>query len=70
MSAASPRWKVDDPRVIVVAGVAAWELVAIGTGKVPTVTSVAHRLRVHPVGRLGLWLVLGWLVEHIFGEGR
>ena len=59
-----------DRRAWVVAGAAVWELAALGTGLVPTITAVAHRLRTHPVGRLGLWLVLGWLVEHIFGEDR
>lgn len=59
-----------DRRAWVVAFAAGWELAALGTGRVPTITAVAHRLRIHPVGRLGLWLLLGWLVEHIFGENR
>lgn len=61
---------MDDRRAWVVVVVAAWELVAILTGRLPTITHVVHRWRTHKTARLGIWLVLGWLVEHLFGEGR
>jgi len=33
-------------------------------------TRYFYRWRIHKWKRLGLWLVLGWLVEHVFGEER
>lgn len=59
-----------DWRAWLVAALSAWELVALVSGRIPTITRVWHRLRDHKVGRLALWLALGWLVEHLFGEGR
>jgi hypothetical protein len=59
-----------DWRVLVVLGACVYETGAIVTGRYPTITAIWHRLREHKVGRLGLWLALGWLIEHLFGEGR
>jgi hypothetical protein len=59
-----------DWRVLVVLGGCVYEIVAILSRKIPTITSIAHRLRVHHVGRFALWLLFGWLIEHLFGEGR
>lgn len=59
-----------DWRAILVAGLCTYEVTAIATGKVPTITAVWHKLREDKIGRLGLWLALGWLIEHLFGEGR
>jgi len=59
-----------DWRAMVVAGACAYEVVAIVSTRVPTITAIWHRLRDDKIGRLGLWLVLGWLIEHLFGEGR
>lgn len=65
------RLRADDHdwRSLVVLGVCTWEIVAIVSGRVPTITSVWHRFRTHHLGRLGLWLVLGWLISHLFYEG-
>jgi len=59
-----------DWRACVVAAACAYEVAAIVSGKVPTITAIWHRLREDKIGRLGLWLLLGWAVEHLFGEGR
>lgn len=59
-----------DWRAAVVLVLCSWEITGILTRKVPTITEVWHRLRVHKIGRLGLWLILGWLIEHLFGENR
>lgn len=59
-----------DRRALVVILAAAWELVALATGWVPTITAVVWKLRTRKLGRLTVWLLLGWLVEHLFGEGR
>lgn len=64
------RLAVTDWRTGLVAVLAAWELVAIVTGKVPTITNVWHRLRCHKIGRLVLWLFAGWTIEHLWAEGR
>jgi hypothetical protein len=54
----------------VVLGGCVYEIGSIASGRYPTITAIAHRLRVHREGRLVLWLFLGWLIEHLFGEGR
>ena len=59
-----------DWRAVVVLVMCAWEIMGILTRPIPTITEIWHRLRVHKVGRLGLWLMLGWLIEHLFGENR
>jgi len=60
-----------DWRGALVGAACAYEAAAlVSGGRIPTITRVAWRARVHRAGRLGLWLVFGWLVEHIFGEGR
>jgi len=59
-----------DWRALVVLGACTWEITAILSGRLPTITAVWHRFRTHRLGRLGLWLALGWLVEHLFGENR
>ena len=63
-----------DWRAALVAFLCSYEVVAIFLSRTgyapPTITAVCHRLRTHQVGRLGLWLALGWLIEHLFGEGR
>ena len=58
-----------DRRVWLIVAACVWELVALASG-FPTITAIVHRLRVHRVGRIGVWLLLGWLIEHLFGEGR
>lgn len=49
-----------------------YEVVALTahSDRLPTLTEVAWRLRSHKLGRFVLWLIFGWLIEHIFGEGR
>lgn len=53
----------------------AYEITAIVLGhsrrpRIPTITAICHDARSHRIARLGLWLTLGWLIEHLFGEGR
>jgi hypothetical protein len=60
---------VRDWRAGLVAVLSAWELVAILTGRLPTITWVWHQLRGHRLARIGTWLALGWLIEHLFAEG-
>ena len=59
--------------------VSAWELATLAFPRsrhpwlpewwVP-LTRYFHRWRIHKVKRLALWLLLGWLVEHVWGEDR
>ena len=67
-----PAWLTDgDWRGLLVGGACAYEAAAlVSAGRIPTLTHLAWRARVNRAGRLVLWLVLGWFVEHIFGEGR
>lgn len=58
-----------DPRAVLVAVMCMWELAGLA-GWCPTITSVWHRLREHKIGRLGLWLFAGWVIEHLWAEGR
>lgn len=52
---------------IVVAAGCVWEVVAITTGKIPTITKISWKLREsHPVGTVVLWGVLGVLAWHLF----
>lgn len=62
--------KPADWRGWLVAGLAGWELLALFSGRVPTITRVWHTLRTHREGRLIVWIALGWLIEHLFGEDR
>lgn len=60
-----------DWRAWLVAGLSAWEVVAIVShGRLPTITRAWHTLRDRRFGRLVLWLVFGWLIEHLWAEER
>jgi len=50
----------------------AYEVVALMADdeRIPPLTHIAWRLRTDRFGRFLLWLLFGWLIEHIFGEGR
>ena len=43
----------------------AYEAVAIGTNRVPTISEFVHRMYRRPGGRIALALVLGWLGVHL-----
>ena len=58
-----------DLRVWLVAAACVWELAGLA-GVVPTITAVWHRLRTHKLGRLVLWMLAGWVIEHLWAEGR
>lgn len=60
----------EDWRAWVVAGACTYEVFSLATGKVPPLTHIAWKARTHKIYRFVLWLVLGWFIEHIFGEGR
>jgi hypothetical protein len=57
-----------DPRVLIVVGVCAYELAAICTGRVPTLTELAHRARRHPAGMAAVCAAVGWLWHHLAVE--
>lgn len=55
--------------LVVIAG-CLWELIALITHRLPTITSVIWALRDRRWGRFLVWLFLGWALEHFLGEGR
>lgn len=57
-----------DPRVVLVAGLCVYEVAAIASGRVPTITALAWKLRKHPVGHVAIWGALGWLSWHLLVE--
>lgn len=63
------RRRTDDPRVWIVVAGCVWELAALATGRLPTITQAVHRWRTHWVGRVIISVVLGELVLHLFEEG-
>ncbi|MCX7621197.1 MAG: hypothetical protein N2037_10190 [Acidimicrobiales bacterium] len=63
------RRRARDPRALIVAAMCVWELAGLA-GLVPTITAVWHRMREHKVGRLLLWMFAGWVIEHLWAEGR
>lgn len=72
-------WLRHDRRNWFVMAVAGWEFATLAFprerhGWLPAWwepwTRYFWRWREHRWQRLGLWLLLGWLTEHVFGEGR
>jgi hypothetical protein len=59
-----------DWRAWLVGSACGYEVFALATGKVPALTHLAWRARTHKVWRIVLWLALGWLLDHVLGEGR
>ena len=61
-----------DWRVALVGAACVYEVVALSANsdRLPSLTQISWRLRVHRLGRFALWVTFGWLIEHIFGEGR
>jgi hypothetical protein len=57
-----------DPRVWIVVGLCTYELAAICTGRVPTLTELAHRARRHPAGMAAVCAAVGWLWHHLAVE--
>ena len=57
-----------DPRVWIVVGLCGYELAAICTGVVPTITELAHRARRHPAGMAVVCAAVGWLWHHLAVE--
>ncbi len=43
----------------------AYEAVAIGSNRLPTISELVHRLYRQPAGRLALAVLLGWLGVHL-----
>ena len=51
-------------RAVIAAG-CAYEIVAVTSDRVPTITAVVQRSsRLSWIGRVGLWLWLGFIVDH------
>lgn len=61
-----PRTTEADPARAFAAVLAAWELAAIGTHWVPTISATWWRYREHPVGRFVLAALWGWLTWHLW----
>jgi hypothetical protein len=61
-----------DWRVVVVSVLCGYEVLSLASNsdRLPSLTQISWRMRVHRLGRFILWLIFGWLIEHIFGEGR
>jgi hypothetical protein len=57
-----------DPRAALVVGLCVYEAGAILTGKVPTITSIAWRIRGTFPGRVVIWGALGVLAYHLMVE--
>lgn len=55
------------PRTILIGLGAAWELAAILTRRVPTISQVWYENR-HTHGRHLLYWVTGWVIWHLWGE--
>ena len=55
-------------RAHLVVAVCAYELVALGTGYVPTITALCHKARRHPVGSAFVAGCCGWLLHHLLVE--
>jgi hypothetical protein len=47
----------------------AYELAALSTGRIPTVSRVCWWARRHPAGALGIWAGLGVLSWHLLVDG-
>ena len=50
-------------RVAILAG-CMYEILAITTDRVPTITAVVKHAHKHPVGRFGVWCWLGFVAWH------
>ena len=57
-----------DTQARLVALVCAYEVAAIVTGRLPTITAMSHRARVDRYKRLPLFALWGWLSWHIWCE--
>lgn len=56
-------------RLIIAAG-CAYEIVALTTNRVPTITAIVQRSSRLPwIGRVSLWLWLGFTVDHFIDRG-
>lgn len=51
-----------------VAAACAYEVVAIASGRCPTITKLCHTARRHPLWRLPLVMGWGWLTYHLWCE--
>jgi len=61
-----------DWRVWLVGSACAYEVVALifDDDRVPPLTRIAWKWREHRVYRFVLWLLIGWLIDHLFREGH
>lgn len=50
-------------RLAVIVG-CTYEIVALVTNRVPTITVLVKRLGRHPVGRFGMWCWCGYVAHH------
>lgn len=57
-----------DPKTIAVAILCGYEVFAITTGKVPTITRLCWRVRGSWPGKMALWLAGGALMYHLLVE--
>jgi len=55
-------------RAHLVVAVCAYELVALATDCVPTITCLCHKARRHPVGAAVVAGCVGWLLHHLLLE--
>lgn len=55
-------------RAWIVIAVCAYELVALATGWVPTITRICHTVRRHPLGAAATAAGLGYLAHHLLLE--
>lgn len=53
----------------VVFGGCAYECLALGTGRIPTITKLVHTHRAKPGVELLVWAGLIWLWHHLLREG-
>jgi len=57
-----------DPKTVAVAVLCAYEVIAIATGKIPTITRLCWRVRGSWPGKVALWLAGGALMYHLLVE--
>ena len=63
-----PKARLRFVRGHLVVAVCAYELVALATGRIPTITKVSHTVRRHPLGAVSVAAGLGWLAHHLLIE--
>ena len=57
-------------RVVIAAG-CAYEILALATDRVPTITAIIQRSSRLPwIGRIALWLWLGFVVDHFIDRDK